>query len=97
VVVTLATVFAGFVDHGIRPSASALRFAPRAAVVLALAFVCMVEGMARAEASVVVPIAQMGFIVTALLGFVFLRETFTARKGIGIVSALGALASLAHR
>jgi drug/metabolite transporter (DMT)-like permease len=97
VVVTLASVFAGIVDRRIRPSGAALRYAPRAAVVLALAFAFMVEGMARAEASVVVPIAQMGFVVTALLGFLFLREPFTARKGAGLAAALAALASLAYR
>ena len=97
VVVTLATIFVGVVDRRIRPSGAALRYAPRAAIVLAFAFAFMVEGMARAEASVVVPIAQMGFVVTALLGFLFLREPFTARKGAGLVAALAALASLAYR
>jgi len=96
VVVTLATAFVGAVDRRIRPSGAALRYAPRAAVVLALAFAFMVEGMARAQASVVVPIAQMGFVVTALLGFVFLREPFTARKGVGLAAALAALGSLAY-
>ena len=96
VVITLASVFVGIVDRRIRPSGAALRYAPRAAVVLALAFAFMVEGMARAEASVVVPIAQMGFVVTALLGFLFLRERFTARKGAGLAAALAALASLAY-
>jgi drug/metabolite transporter (DMT)-like permease len=56
----------------------------------------MVEGMARAAVSVVVPIAQMGFVVTALLGFLFLREPFTARKGAGLAAALDALSSLSH-
>ena len=97
VVVTLATIFVGVVDRRIRPSGAALRYAPRAAIVLAFAFAFMVEGMARAEASVVVPITQMGFVVTALLGFLFLREPFTARKGAGLVAALAALASLAYR
>jgi len=96
VVITLATAFAGAVDRRIRPSRAALRYAPRAAVVLAFAFAFMVEGMARAEASVVVPIAQMGFVVTALLGFLFLREPFTARKGAGLAAALAALSSLAY-
>src|SRR5882724_4124866 len=41
VVVTLATVFAGAVDGRVRPSAAALRHAPRAALVLALAFAFM--------------------------------------------------------
>jgi drug/metabolite transporter (DMT)-like permease len=96
VVVTLATAFVVFLDRRIAPSGAALRHAPRAALVLALAFACMVESMARGQASVAVPIAQMGFVVTALLGFLFLRERFTARKGAGIAAAVGALACLAH-
>jgi len=95
-VVTMATCFAGVVDRGIRPGAATLRYAPIAAVVLALGFAFMVEGMARGEASIVVPIAQMGFVATALLGFLFLGEPFTPRKGVGIATALAALASLAH-
>jgi multidrug transporter EmrE-like cation transporter len=38
----------------------------------------------------------MGFVVTALLGFVFMGEQFTGRKGTGLVVALAALASLAY-
>ncbi len=96
VVVTLALAFTACVDRRIRPSPAALRYAPMAAIVLAFAFVCMAEAMARAQASVVVPIAQMGFVVTALLGFIVLREPFSARKGAGIVAALAALGSLAY-
>lgn len=96
VVVSLSTIFVRLVDGRIRLSRPVLRHAPRASVVLALAFAFMVEAMARGQASVAVPIAQMGFVVTALLGFVFLREGFTARKGAGILAALAALASLAH-
>jgi uncharacterized membrane protein len=76
-------------------SRAALGYAPRAAVVLVLAVAFMVEGMARADASVVVPIAQMGFVVTAMLGFLFLREPLTGRKGAGLVTALAARGSLA--
>lgn len=96
VVVTLATIFVAIVDGRIGPAPAAVRYAPRAAIVLALAFAFMVEGMARGEASVAVPIAQMGFVVTGLLGIAFLREGFTARKGAGIAAALAALACLAH-
>jgi len=45
---------------------------------------------------VIVPIAQMGFVVTALLGFFLLREPFTLRKGAGLGAAIAALACLAH-
>lgn len=96
VVVTLTTGFVAAVDRRIRPTGPALRYAPGAAIVLAVAFALMVESLARGEASVLVPIAQMGFGVTALLGFVFLREQFTARKGVGLLVALAALASLTY-
>jgi drug/metabolite transporter (DMT)-like permease len=96
VVVTLATAFVATMDRRIQPSRAALRYAPMAAIVLASAFVFLVESLARGEASVVVPIAQMGFGVTAVLGFLFLREPFTARKGAGLVVALAAMASLAY-
>jgi drug/metabolite transporter (DMT)-like permease len=95
VVVSCSTLLVRIADGRIRPSGPVVRHAPRASVVLALAFVFMVEAMARGQASIAVPIAQMGFVVTALLGFVFLRERFTVRKGVGIAAALAALASLA--
>ena len=96
VAVTLSTAFAAYVDRGIRPSRAAWRHAPVAAVLLVVAFTFLAKGLEKGEASVVVPIAQMGFVATALLGFVFLREPFTARKGAGLLAALSALASLAH-
>jgi uncharacterized membrane protein len=96
VVITLATVMVRLADGAIRPSGPVLSHAPRASIVLALAFAFMVETMARGQASVAVPIAQMGFVVTALLGFAFLGERFSMRKAVGIVTALAALASLAH-
>jgi drug/metabolite transporter (DMT)-like permease len=96
VVVSLSTVLVWRTDGRVRPSGLVVRHAPRASLTLALAFVFMVEAMGRGQASVAVPIAQMGFVVTALLGFAFLGEGFTARKGVGIVAAVAALASLAH-
>ena len=96
VVVTLSTALAAVKDRRIRSSAVVLRYAAAAAVVLAVAFTFLVEGLARGDASVVVPVAQMGFGVTALLGFLFMREQFTARKGAGLIVALAALGSFAY-
>jgi uncharacterized membrane protein len=45
---------------------------------------------------VLVPVAQMSFVVTAGLGFVFLREALTLRKGFGLAFAIAALVCLAH-
>jgi uncharacterized membrane protein len=42
--------------------------APVSAVLLVVAFTFLVKGLERGEASVVVPIAQMGFVVTAMIG-----------------------------
>ncbi|MGH8745190.1 MAG: EamA family transporter [Burkholderiales bacterium] len=95
VVVTCSTAFVCAVDRRIRPSRAVLRYAPMAAVALALAFCLMVEGLARMDASVVVPVAQMGFVVTSLVGFVYLREPFSLRKGAGLAAAIAALASFA--
>jgi uncharacterized membrane protein len=95
VAVTLATGFTAYVDRRIRPSRAAWRYAPVAAVLLVIAFIFLAQGLQRGQASVVVPVAQMGFVVTALLGFFLLREPFTARKGTGLVVALAALACLA--
>ena len=96
VFVALSTAIVGALDRRIRPSRAALRYAPWAGLVLAFAVVFMVESLTRGEASVLVPIAQMGFVVAALLGFLLLREPFTLRKGAGLVAALAALASLAY-
>jgi drug/metabolite transporter (DMT)-like permease len=96
VAVTLATAFAARVDRGVRPSRAALIHAPVAAMLLVTAFIFLAKGLQGGDASVIVPIAQMGFIVTALLGFALLREPLTLRKGAGLAAAVAALASLAR-
>ena len=92
--ITTATGFAAYRDKGIRPSRAALSHAPIAAVLLVGAFICLAGGLRHGEASVVVPVAQMGFVVTALLGFVVLRERATLRKIAGLLVALIALVCL---
>src|SRR6266699_2928022 len=96
VAVTLSTAFSAYVDRGIRPSRAAWSHAPAAAALLVVAFTFLAKGLEGGEASVVEPVAQMGFVVTALLGFLFLREPFTARRCAGLAAALAALASLAR-
>ena len=95
VAITLATGFTAYIDRRIRPSRAAWRYAPVAAVLLVIAFIFLAKGLKNGEASVVVPVAQMGFVVTALLGFLLLREPFTARQGAGLAAALAALMCLA--
>lgn len=96
VVVALSSGFAFSVDRRIRPARPALRYAPGSGMLLAAGFICMVESLVRGEASVMVPVAQMGLAVTAVLGFLLLGERFTARKGAGLLAALGALGCFAY-
>jgi uncharacterized membrane protein len=56
----------------------------------------LLAGLARGEASVLVPVAQMSFVVTAGLGFIFLREALTIRKGFGLAIAIVALTCMAR-
>jgi drug/metabolite transporter (DMT)-like permease len=95
VAVTLSTGFTAYVEREIRPSRVALRHAPVSAALLVVAFILLAKGLELGEASVIAPVAQMGFAVTALLGFFLLREPMTGRRIAGLVAALAALASFA--
>lgn len=76
--------------------AKAWRHPPFAALFLFLGFPLLLQSLRHGEASVVIPIGQMGFIVTALAGMLLLREPFTLRKLTGLAAAAGALALLAR-
>jgi drug/metabolite transporter (DMT)-like permease len=91
----LATVVVYFADRNLRLPPVTFKYGAAAAVALLGATIFLLRGVAGGQASVLVPIAQMGFIVAALLGIFILREPVTVRKAIGLVSALAALAVLA--
>ena len=91
----LATAFAWKMDGGIRPPPGGWRYGATTAALFLVALVMLFESLARGEASVLVPISQMGFVVTAAVGVLFLREPFTARKACGLACALAALGCLA--
>jgi uncharacterized membrane protein len=91
----LATVVVYFADRNLRLPPVTFKYGTAAAVVLLGATIFLLRGVAGGQASVLVPIAQMGFVVAALLGIFILREPLTVRKAIGLVSALAALAVLA--
>jgi uncharacterized membrane protein len=91
----LATVVVYFADRNLRLPPVTFKYGTAAAVVLLGATIFLLRGVAGGQASVLVPIAQMGCVVAALLGIFILREPVTVRKAIGLVSALAALAVLA--
>jgi uncharacterized membrane protein len=92
---SLATLVALVGDRGYRVPARAWSYSASAALVLATAFVLLLHGLASGSASVLVPVAQMSFVFTALLGVVMFRETLNLRKRIGLLVAAAALALFA--
>ena len=93
--VPLATAVVYLTDRKLPPPAVTFRYGAASAIALFGATIFLLRGLALGQASVLVPIAQMGFIVAALLGIFILRERVTMRKAIGLASALAALATLA--
>jgi uncharacterized membrane protein len=91
----LATVVVYVVDRKLHAPPVTFKYSAPAAIVLLGATICLLRSVAEGQASVLVPIAQMGFVVAALLGIFVLREPVTVRKMIGLVTALAALAALA--
>lgn len=95
-VITLSTALVYVRERRLALARSAIQHGLVTSVLLAIGFVLLMEALARGEASVVVPIAQMGFVVTALLGIFVMREAVTGRKLLGIGLALLALGTLAR-
>jgi transporter family protein len=91
----LATGFAWMVDRELRTTQAAWMHAGAAAALFLLALVMLFQGLTRGDASVLVPISQMGFVVTAAFGLAFLREPITLRKSAGLAFAVAALVCLA--
>lgn len=91
---TLLVVWA--TDRTLKLPAMAWRHPPFAALFLFVGFPLLLESLRRGEASVLIPIGQMGFIVTALAGILWLREPVTRRKLGGLAAAAGALVLLAR-
>ncbi len=95
VFIWLATGMVFVAERRIRPPLKGVLPASLAAVLLAVGFVILLHGLQRGPASTLVPVAQMGFVVTALIGTALFHETLTARKAAGLAVALVALGALA--
>ena len=79
----------------LRLPAVTFKYSLPASIALLCATLFLLRSLVSGQASAVVPIAQMGFIVAALLGIFVLREAVTLRKAAGLAFALCALAALA--
>lgn len=92
---SLTTLITLVGDRGYRLPRATWTLSVPAALVMLCAFLFLLHALAVGPASVLVPIAQMGFIVTAGLGIALLGEPLTPRKLVGLATAIAALAVLA--
>lgn len=88
---SLATLFAFLPERRLPLSAKTLRYSAPAAAVLVTAFVLLAHGLQAGPASVLVPVARMSFVFTALLGVALFHEHLNARKIFGLLIAAAAL------
>jgi drug/metabolite transporter (DMT)-like permease len=92
---SLATLFVWFTDGGIRPPRAGFPYGAMVGVTLLIAFILLLNGLAVGPASVLIPMAQLGFVFTAVLGRVLFAEPLSWRKRCGLVVAAAAMATLA--
>lgn len=78
-----------------KPNQATRRYSPWIAVLQLIWASLTLTALSIGEASIIYPIIQLSFVVTAILGIILLHEEFTKGKGIGIVLALGAVGALA--
>ena len=88
---SLATVSAYWRDGRFRVPPGAWRYSALAALALFGAFVLLMHGLLRGPASVLVPVAQMSFVITALFGAAMFHERLDPRKCAGLAVAAIAL------
>ena len=92
---SLATLSRLYTERRIQLTPGAWRYSSVAALALLGAFVLLIHGLVRGPASVLVPVAQMSFVITALFGIAVFRERLDLRKCLGLAVAVVALALFA--
>ena len=92
---SLITALSVTLNRRVLPPRGFARHSAPAAAVLLGAFLFLLHALRLGAASVVVPMAQMGFVVAALIGVVVFREAWTLRKAAGLCAAAAALTLLA--
>jgi drug/metabolite transporter (DMT)-like permease len=92
---SLATVFGLLRERRLPAAPGVWSYAALAAVALFGAFVLLLHGLLLGPASVLVPVAQMSFVITALFGVAAFHEPLDLRKSTGLAIATVALALFA--
>jgi uncharacterized membrane protein len=86
-----ATLMRWLRERHFRVTPGAWRYSTLAALALAGAFILLMHGLALGPASVLVPVAQMSFVFTALFGAAVFHERLDMRKRAGLLIAAAAL------
>lgn len=92
---SLATLFNWWPERRLHILSGAWGYPTLAAVVSIVSFLLLLHGLMLGPASVLVPVAQMGFVFTSLFGAVQFKETLTFRKWTGLLVGVAALALFA--
>jgi uncharacterized membrane protein len=87
----LATLAGYLSQRSFRIRLSSWPYPALAALGLFGAFVLLMHGLALGPASVLVPVAQMSFVITAVFGIAMFGERLDVRKGAGLAVAAVAL------
>jgi len=88
---SLATVFGLLRQARLPATPGVWRYATLTALALFGAFVLLLHGLMLGPASVLVPVAQMSFVITALIGIAVFGERLDLRKCVGLAIATVAL------
>ncbi len=91
----LATATGYLTEKKLNVPAAVLPYGTAAALLLLTAFLLLATSLVHGEASVLVPVAQMGFVITAAAGILLLGERTSARRVTGLAVAAAALICLA--
>jgi drug/metabolite transporter (DMT)-like permease len=92
---SLATLFVWFSDGRINPPKAGFRYGAVVGVTLLAGFIALLHGLAVGPASVLIPVAQLGFVFTAVLGRMLFAEPLSWKKRGGLVIAAAAMVTLA--
>jgi drug/metabolite transporter (DMT)-like permease len=92
---SLATLFVWFANGRVKPPRAGFRYGALVGVTLLTGFIALLHGLAVGPASVLIPVAQLGFVFTAVLGRVLFAEPLSWRKRGGLIVAAAAMVTLA--
>ena len=90
-------VYAGLREHTFAVNRGAMKLALIAGLVVYAIVNSLMAGLSRGEASIVVPISNLGFLTALLVSVICGWERMSVRKAMAIVAATLAIALLAYQ